>query len=183
MAADGATRRPRCLAAKLSTRPSHSDLTVKSTAVDRGRVKRRSPIIWQFSVVARYCIIIILQLLYLKSNKIAHGRQSTVFSHSLGPKRPLASVDSNAGPCPGPCENHFLVHLGARLLQAIPLTRIKGSLRAGPLLFCCVLTSFSGVPARRPDAPLSEVRDSARRLEGFLRGRGCASETARARDR
>jgi hypothetical protein len=32
---------------------------------------------------------------------------------------------SNDGICPRPCENHFAVHLGARLIQAIPLTRIK----------------------------------------------------------
>jgi hypothetical protein len=46
---------------------------------------------------------------------------------------------------PRPCENHFVVHLGARLLQTILITHNKGSLRAEPLFFCFVLTSSSSV--------------------------------------
>jgi hypothetical protein len=51
------------------------------------------------------------------------------------------------------CENHFVVYLCARLIQAILLARIKDLLRLQPRFFCCVLTSASGVFTQPPPDP------------------------------
>jgi hypothetical protein len=80
---------------------------------------------------------------------------------------------------PRPCENRFVVHIGARLIQEILFTRIKDSLRLQSRFFCCVLTltRSSGVFTQpRPKA----VARAAQRLRAacpreviLLPGRGC----------
>jgi hypothetical protein len=67
---------------------------------------------------------------------------------------------------PRPCENHFAGHLGATLIQAVLLTRIKDTLRSPHRFFCYVLTRSSRVFTQ--PGPIADLHDRAGGWSGRL---------------
>jgi hypothetical protein len=86
--------------ARLGQGKNHQEFWSQLAALDRGRVKRRSPTITeQFTVVARAAAWRIFRILYPKSNRIACFREGGEFSHGLDPLRSLIAGDRDGEKC------------------------------------------------------------------------------------